>query len=94
MKKMFAILSAAALACALAVPAAAQQPPTAKLKRVQMEKEREKHPEIDAAITHLREAKRNLEHAAHDFGGHRITALKHIDEALEECRLALESDRK
>jgi uncharacterized protein YigA (DUF484 family) len=94
MKKTFAILSAAALACAITLPAAAQQQSTPKLKRVQMEKERERHPEIDAAITHLREAKRNLEHAAHDFGGHRVTALKHVDEALEECRLALESDKK
>lgn len=94
MKKTFAFLSAALLACVIAVPAAAQQPSPAKLQRVQMGKEREKHPEIDAAMMHLREAKKNLEHAAHDFGGHRVTALKHIDEALEECRQALEFDKK
>ncbi len=59
-----------------------------------MGQEREKRPEIDSAMTHLREAKQNLEHAAHDFSGHRVAALKHVNEALEECRLALASDKK
>ena len=45
-------------------------------------------------MMHLREAKANLEHANHDFAGHRVAALKHVDEALEECRLALASDKK
>jgi hypothetical protein len=45
-------------------------------------------------MTHLREAKKNLELAKHDFGGHRVSALKHVNEALEECREALESDKK
>lgn len=94
MKKMFALLFAAALACAIPAPAAAQQPPTAKLKRVQMANEKEEHPEIGAAMMHLKEAKRSLELAKHDFHGHRVAALKHVDEALEECRLALESDKK
>jgi len=92
--QFYAILTAAALVCASAAPAAAQSAATPKLKRVQMKDEKEKHPEIAAAMTHLREAKQNLEHAAHDFGGHRVAALKHVNEALEECRMALESDKK
>jgi hypothetical protein len=52
----------------------------------------ERHPEIQAAINHLRQAKENLEKGAHDFKGHRAEALKHTNAALEECRLALESD--
>jgi len=94
MRKTIAILSALALGCAISLPAAAQQQSPPKLKRIQMAKEKEKHPEIAAAIMHLKEAKQNLEHAAHDFGGHRVTALKHINEALEECHEALESDKK
>lgn len=95
MKKTIAILSAMAVACAISLPAAAQQhESTAKIKRVQMKKEKEEHPEIASAMMHLKEAKQNLEHAAHDFGGHRVTALKHINEALEECRQALEFDKK
>ena len=94
MKKTFAILSAVALACAISLPAAGQTQSTAKIKRVQMGKEKEQHPGIAAAMMHLKEAKQNLEHAARDFGGHRVTALKHINEALEECRQALEFDKK
>ncbi len=92
--KLCAVLTAAAMTFALTLPLAAQEQPTAKIKRVQMKEERERHPEIHAAMNHLREAKQNLEHAAHDFGGHRANALKHVNEALEECRLALEFDKK
>jgi len=92
--KLFAVLTAAAIACAMTLPAVAQETSTAKIKRVQMKEEKEHHPEIAAAMNHLREAKANLEHAARDFGGHRASALKHVNEALEECRLALEFDKK
>ena len=84
-------LTATLLACAFVSPASAQQKPAPKLKRVQMTDLRKSHPEIDAAMTHLEEAKQNLEKGAHDFAGHRVAALKHVNEALEECRLALES---
>lgn len=96
--KFYAVLTAMALTGAMAVPTFAQQQTSPKLKRVQMgekkEEKREKHPEIESAMNHLRQAKQNLEHAAHDFGGHRATALKHVDEALEECRQALAYDKK
>ncbi|PYX30529.1 MAG: hypothetical protein DMG80_12395 [Acidobacteria bacterium] len=88
-----AICAAALLSITMSWPAAAQEKHAAKLHRVQMAG-KEQHPEINAAIVHLREAKQNLEHAAHDFGGHRVNALKHVNEALEECRLALEADKK
>jgi hypothetical protein len=94
-RKLSAVLTAAAMTYALTLPIAAQEKPTAQIKRVQMKEDRrERHPEIHAAMMHLREAKQNLEHAAHDFGGHRANALKHVNEALEECRLALEYDKK
>jgi hypothetical protein len=35
-----------------------------------------------------------LEHASHDFGGHRADALKSIDESLKQLRLALAYDKK
>ena len=92
--QLYAIFTATALAFTMSLPAPAQDKGVAKLQRVQMAGNTEKHPEIHAAIVHLREAKQNLEHAAHDFGGHRVTALKHVNEALEECRLALETDKK
>ena len=53
----------------------------------------EPHPEIRAAINALEKAKFDLEHAAHDFGGHRVEAIGAIDRALEQLRLALKYDR-
>jgi len=32
--------------------------------------------------------------AAHDFHGHRINAINHINEAIKELRLGIQSDRK
>ena len=49
---------------------------------------REPHPEIREAIASLRHAKEHMEHAAHDFGGHRVEAIRATDAAihqLEEC---------
>lgn len=91
-KTMCAILTAGVMAFAMSLTAAAQTPaPAPKLRRVQ---HKEAHPEMRAAITHLREAKNNLEHAAHDFGGHRAKALEHVNEALAECERALAFDKK
>ena len=53
----------------------------------------EPHPAIRGAINALEKAKRDLEHAAHDFGGHRVEAIQAIDRALEQLRLALKYDR-
>jgi len=80
MKRMIlAILTAIAFAFVLSMPITAQK---------------EEHPNIQAAIHHLEEARTNLQNAAHDFGGHRSAALKHVNEALEECHEALKYDKK
>ena len=55
---------------------------------------KERHPAIRAAINALEKAKVDLEHAAHDFGGHRAEALKAVDYAIKQLREALEYDRK
>jgi hypothetical protein len=52
----------------------------------------EKHPEIHHAQRFLADAKNALDHAAHDFKGHRVKAIEHIEQAQEELRLALEAD--
>ena len=54
----------------------------------------EKHPQMSAAIHELEEAKKELQEAAHDFGGHREDALRAVDKAIEQLRKALEGDRK
>jgi hypothetical protein len=97
-KTVCAVLTAGALVLALSLPTAAQNgaqnQDNVKLQPVRMDERMERHPEIVAAIEHLREAKRNLELAKHDFGGHRGKALEHVNQALEECDRALHFDRK
>ncbi len=54
----------------------------------------ERHPKIRAAIKALQEAKEEMQHAAHDYGGHREAALKACDNALEQLRLAVQYQEK
>jgi hypothetical protein len=54
----------------------------------------EHHPEIMRAIRKLRGAKRDLQNAAHDFGGHKQKAIMAIDAALAELHSALSYDRQ
>jgi hypothetical protein len=49
----------------------------------------EPHPEIRDAIAALRRAKEHLEHAAHDFGGHRLEAIHAIDESIHQLEICL-----
>jgi hypothetical protein len=67
-------------AAAAAVPAAAANPA-------------EPHPEIREAIAALRRAKEHMEHAAHDFGGHRVEAIRATDAAIHQLEEALRYDR-
>jgi hypothetical protein len=46
-------------------------------------------PHMRAAANELREAKSELEHAAHDFCGHRADAVKATDAALREINAAI-----
>lgn len=55
---------------------------------------REQHPHIRGAIRELNEAKRELQTAAHDFGGHRVDAIKACDEAIRQLQEALQYDKK
>jgi hypothetical protein len=51
------------------------------------------HPEIHDALAALHRAKDHLEHAAHDFGGHRADALHATDEAIRQLEICLRFDR-
>lgn len=54
----------------------------------------EQHPHIRAALRELREARRELETAAHDFGGHRKEAIEAVDNAIKQLQEALQYDKK
>lgn len=71
-----------------ATPAATAQParPTAATPA-------EPHPQIKDALAALRHAKEHMEHAAHDFGGHRVEALRATDEAIKQLEICLKYDK-
>jgi hypothetical protein len=51
--------------------------------------EPEHHPAIHRALKELRDARRELKEAAHDFGGHREDAVKAVDGAIEQLEICL-----
>jgi hypothetical protein len=53
----------------------------------------EPHPEIREAIAALRRAKEHMEHAAHDFGGHRVEAIRATDVAIRQLEDCLKYDK-
>jgi hypothetical protein len=49
-----------------------------------------RHPEIEDALHALHKAKDHLEHANHDFNGHRVDAIRAIDEADRQLRICMQ----
>lgn len=54
----------------------------------------ENHHDIVRALKALGRARQMLTNAKHDFHGYRAHALELTDQAIEQCHLALKSDRK
>lgn len=87
------VLALLAFAVALSYPAAtsAEPGPTAVKAAVTTPAPvPPRHPEIDDAMRLLNQAQDHLNHAAHDFGGHRTAAMDHISKALDELHKAIE----
>ena len=70
-----------------AVPTAVPQPNTTTATAA------EPHPEIREAIAALRRAKEHMEHAAHDFGAHRVEAIRATDVAIHQLEDCLKYDK-
>ncbi len=100
---MYRIMSAMALlalvclltfpAAAPAAPPASNNPATAASTAPTNAAAEEHHPQIREAIGALRRAKEHMEHAAHDFGGHRVEALRATDEAIHQLEICLKYDK-
>jgi hypothetical protein len=45
------------------------------------------HPHIHEALEAMRNAKHHLETAAHDFDGHRVKAIEHLNQAIHEAEI-------
>jgi len=92
-KKLTIIVSSLAIAGALslAIPSVFAQQTNRPLAGARVV---ERHPAIRAAIASLEKAKIEMQHAAHDFGGHRAAALAECDKAIEQLREALKYDQQ
>lgn len=95
-KKIVSFLPAVALVLGLAFPAAAANGKPAASPAVKSAPTApappEKHPHIREALASLHASREDLEHAAHDFGGHRVEAIKAIDEAIRQLEICLKYD--
>ena len=102
-KALLPCLAAALMALPVAAHAQASTRPDSAQRaerRERREEARERagkgeaHPQIRAAIRSLERAKSELEHASHDFGGHRVDAIRSLDESIKQLRLALQYDKQ
>jgi hypothetical protein len=53
----------------------------------------EPHPHLKAAVVELEAARQELKTAAHDFGGHRVAAMRAVDAAIKQLRIAQQYDK-
>jgi hypothetical protein len=99
LRKVASLLPALALVFSMAIPAAAANAkpspnPTPSAKPApEAPVPPEKHPQIREALAALRNSKEHLEHAAHDFGGHRVEAIRAIDEAIHQLEICMQYDK-
>ena len=91
MKKIgfMTLLITASLLLTLAFPAAAAAPkaPAAATAPAAAMPAPPPHPHIHEALEAMRGAKHQLEIAEHDFDGHRVEAIKHLDMAIHEAEI-------
>ncbi len=86
MRKLFALIILAGMV-GFGVPASfsqQRQPAKKKTARVQQVASRDIEADIQQARHSLEQAKNQLAGAGQEWGGHRVNAIKHIDEALAE----------
>ena len=89
------LLIVATLLLTLAFPAAAAGPkaPAAPVAAVPATAPSaavpERHPHIDEALEAMRSAKHHLETAEHDFDGHRVKAIEHLNQAIHEAEICM-----
>jgi hypothetical protein len=88
---VFALTFVASAPAAPSLPATLMAPPAPATTTATPAPE--PHPEIRDAIASLRRAREHLQHAAHDFGGHRVDAIKATDEAIHQLQVCLEYDK-
>ena len=80
----FPVAAAGPKTAAAPAPAVAAAPATPAVAAVP-----ERHPHIDEALESMRAAKHHLETAEHDFDGHRVKAIEHLNQAIHEAEICM-----
>lgn len=62
---------------------------SAGMMTLSAQNERAMHPRISRAIESLKDARDYMAHAPHDFGGHKLAAIRSTDNAIRDLNLAL-----
>ena len=94
-KILLSVLTVVGALCLTLNTLEAQNPPAVPGSPVTgVSKGKEHHPALHRAIAELEAAKKHLEHADHDFGGHRKQALIDCEKAIAQLKLALQFDKK
>jgi hypothetical protein len=105
MKKMMSVLGATVLLLGLALltvvhatPRTAVPTPSAAagataLPSADPAPVPQEHPEIREALEACRRARAHIHDAAHDFGGHRVDALRDLDAAIHQLEICMRYDR-
>ena len=68
-------------------------PPAPPVGSSPIKRLKEPHPEIRMALRALNKAMNDLKKADHDFSGHREKALDLTQQAIAECKAALQADK-
>jgi hypothetical protein len=89
------LLITATLLLALALPVGAAGPkaaatPVAAAPAPAASPAMPPHPEIAAALEAMHNARHHLDDAAHDFHGHRVKAIEHLDAAMHEADICMQ----
>ncbi len=90
---LLSLLALVALVFALAFPVySPAAPPLPKPQPATPSAAAADHPEIRDALAALRRAREHLNHAAHDYQGHREDAIRAIDGAINQLEICLKYD--
>jgi hypothetical protein len=91
-KPLLVAVAAAALSVGIALPLVTLAVPRAAAQ--DRDDRREPHPVIKEAMGKIENAKNDLvNYADRDFKGHRAKAVVHLNQVIEEPKIALEADR-
>ena len=92
-KPLLVAVAAAALSVGITLPLVTLAVPRPAAAQDRDDR-REPHPVIKEAMGKIENAKNDLvNYADRDFKGHRAKAVVHLNQALEELKMALEADR-